>query len=324
MRTSIDSARAKRADVEKLRRRVSSAESEAPAVSSEELAAAYDAAEERTVARWGMRVCDITSRDAAAFFQLALDQRPPFGPEKDTGYKDAVILFSVIDDLIARPESALLVAEDRDFKGVNLSNLLTTTGAELTVDSAAGVQRTLATYLSVTQSFERVRDGETARRAVEAVRDNLEEFLQAALRFVGPDFQAATLLAVNRVWLIRVDSVITPWPAEHNEGDQVRLTVLATVGVLITARRWPVPPAESPLGAGESKGLPGQVLADPWSYFQAGTESHEKPVNIEAQATYQNGEYIDVQFISGVVTERLSDLLVRSLSQPVGTTSPEL
>lgn len=160
--------------------------------------AAYERAVIATCRAHGLERIARSERPLGDYFDLALAQSPPFDAD-GRGFKDSVVLMSVIDDLCRREiQRGLLVTRDKDFQGIEA--LVERRGVQLivrNVDEAVSILRRRlnaadqATYAAAERQALALAQQELSG-IVTFISDNLEvpstvlaEPAEQLLRFLG-------------------------------------------------------------------------------------------------------------------------------------------
>jgi hypothetical protein len=135
----------------------------------------YDETCEVARAKWAIRLVRLTSRTTSDFLDLAIDRHPPFrevGRGKQVaGFQDAVILWSIAEDLERTPGcSGALLTLDGDFAAVRISRLTIYKSVEETIDALErGIDEQLRKELH--------DDEEVANAALTKYREAAESFV---------------------------------------------------------------------------------------------------------------------------------------------------
>jgi len=159
----------------------------------------------------GIKTVPMTTRSPAEFFRLAVTRTPPFqiAGDKITGFQDATILLSIVDDLIAcgKPSCALL-SEDDVFSKIGAVS-----------QSEGKTIRHLRTIEDVWKILseeirpELVKWWEQQRAAIKVeVAAQQEQISQLIGVFVTPDMIDYRARTVESVGLPRLISVDIPFP----------------------------------------------------------------------------------------------------------------
>jgi hypothetical protein len=143
----------------------------------------FRALTERNILSFGIERVPFSSRSLKDLFQQAILHTPPFS-ERGTGFQDAVILQSIIEHLSGVSESAALVTSDNDFTHEIISHTAGSAGVELhCVPFDAILDRlTNDEWTNVEKVRLWEREIQSATRAVNAMRSELEEFIAAQCR----------------------------------------------------------------------------------------------------------------------------------------------
>lgn len=180
-----------------------------------------------------------SERPLAEYFDLALAQSPPFDAE-GRGFKDALILCSVIDDLRRRNVRGLLVTRDKDFQGTE--TLAQRLGAQLiirNVDEAASIlhRRLSAAARDAYAAAEREALA-LARQELARLSQFITENLEVPSRVLAdPAEQLLRFLGVQVTGVKGVQA--DPLFSAMRTGDRVKVTY--TFGVQLLADVMPIP-----------------------------------------------------------------------------------
>jgi hypothetical protein len=288
-----------------------------------EARAAYERAV--TAARQAHHLVQIarSERPVAGYFEQALAQSPPFDSE-GRGFKDAVILMSVIDDLHRRaPASGLLVTRDADFRGVEA--LAESLGVRLIVrnaDDAVGILRrrldaaARASYAAAERQALELAQRELATLG-QFITDNLA--VSSAV-LADPAEQLIRFLGVHISSIKGVQS--DPPFSALESGERTKLTFTMRVHLHADVMPIPetlVPPATVKVGdtlatAAETKDRLVQILLAQEVRAQRGQKVVLRQVEIDADAVrtadgFEGLTPVAVRLKDSSVLEQIQDLL---------------
>jgi PIN domain-containing protein len=249
------------------------------------------------------RATPTTARPVRDFAAMAVRRQPPF-KERDQGFRDAVIFWSILDhavELGKRP--SILIAQDECFSNPHLIGTAKEAGIRLHLyrtvrDFIDEVHNRLGAALR--QSVE--EDQERARRALLQIREAVEAFITENLIFHEYELGIflGTARGINRIAVTDIRNVRTsldvPLPTTEAE---VKISFEAVVDVHAIVERYAIP-APRAVRVGEE--LPpaevasiGAVLAGP----QRSEETLPKTVEVEATAVRtEAGDYINIRLES--------------------------
>lgn len=289
---------------------------EVPAISppnAGEIKRAYLTQTGDVLKRYRITTVPTTSRSAAELYKHALDGVPPFA-EKGTGFKDAVILVSILDHLAANPigKPAIVLTKDTDFDERALSKLAGNLELDLKIyRSVDEVNTVLDVALDKVIQERWRRDRERAQVALEGQADAITAFIADAVPFTEYDFgPLARILEIRglRVRLIR--EINTPFPVGRPEGERVTFTCLVEVGVEVLHETFPTaPPRRLKVGetTDEVTRLAG-ISPIGWG-FERQLREITKVVELECRASVEDKEYRDLELVSA---RRRDDLYSQS------------
>jgi hypothetical protein len=262
------------------------------ALSREELATAYAAAESDALQRTKILVSSPAEIRAAPLFEMALDMARPFSGRGE-GFKDAFVLATVIEGLRADPATAAFVTDDSDFVGVEIEKYFGVPPATLEIltwsQATESLEETLKTIFGVWVEQDRKR----ARLALDQVSARLEEFLTARVSVTG------------------IRDVTPPPSLPRQEGDSV--AIVATVDVVIEAEieEYQLFREEPKLHVGDSQTVSWAFSFD--TTPQVATRAVQKAIYVEATANFIDGSYADVTFTGATPVPTVPLLPVSSM-----------
>jgi hypothetical protein len=193
----------------------------------------YDHRYERLRKDFHTLVIDSTTRPIDEFVTMAASHAAPFN-EKERGFRDAVVLLSVMDHLALSPGSeACLWTADSDLSLERVKPLIDRAGVILdVVKNASALQESLEALLS-TDEHQLWRDDrsaafEAARRAVPTLKDWL---LKALVGYdVSPFFRVEALVEVET---LVIADVSTPLPSERQTPNAFPVDVSIDFSLLV-------------------------------------------------------------------------------------------
>lgn len=245
-----------------------------------------------------------TGRPVRDFAAMAVHRRPPF-KDRDEGFRDAVIFWSILDHHAAalgkRP--AILIAQDAGFSNPGLAKAAK--AADVSLDLYPTVQAFVDEVhgrlgIALRQSME--EDQARAREALLQIRGAVEAFISENLVFHEYELGifVGTARGISRIAVTDIRNVRTsldvPLPAIRTE---VKISFEAVVDVHAIVERYAIP-APRAVRVGEE--LPraeianiGAVLAGP----QRSEETLPKIVEMEASAVRTgSGDYVNIRLES--------------------------
>jgi hypothetical protein len=195
----------------------------------------YDRRIERIRADWCIGSAPFDLVPIHVLFRMAVLKDPPF-EERGTGFQDAVILLSVIDDLSCFPETpGVLISNDGIFSDSRIQDLIKRSSANLAIyrsveDFIAFLKGTLKDY--VRQDWD--EEDRKAAAALYGQKDAIEDFVRERLN-VEPSLLSAQMntseFEVRSVELQEITGVFTPQP--HREQAVREFEIAASMRCLI-------------------------------------------------------------------------------------------
>jgi hypothetical protein len=216
----------------------------------------------------------MTSRTLDDVFQLALARKAPFHAKTDAGFKDMVILLSVVEHLERGPAASVLVTQDDHFAQANMHDLAIAPDVPLRIVTLETVKSELEAAVKQTQSAEWAKDRKLAEDAIVSAWEDLSAFVAANLDRV----QGCFLSHLRRIQSARptvLVDVSTPFPPEHAVGQSVSIE-----GKLEVEVEW-----------GEDATTPSLLRA------LIGDEERVCVVTLKAMATYTEAGFAALHFI---------------------------
>ena len=225
------------------RRRAGLASVAAPATpTDEEIRASYRVAVDTSKAFLAINSIALSSRSAAEYFQDLLFRQAPFSPS-GAGLGDAMITWSVIDDLISvgGGTTGLLVSADKDYSGV--SDLAAKAGVSLTVMAIPDADKHLIGRLAtdLAERYEITYD-ELNRLIKEQFR-RVEHFVTSNLEVPASSlgFFFDTPRTIERIEILAISRIHTKpqlWQ-EIPVDAVVEVTIVLKVALHVEVSAWP-------------------------------------------------------------------------------------
>jgi hypothetical protein len=227
--------------LERLFRRANASPSGTPHRPAEaEARQAYDRAVDTAIATHQLTRSSRSLRELDEYFQLALNQTPPFN-KGGGGFKDALILLSVIDDLLGRGASAgLLVTRDGDFKEAEA--LAARLGATLLVRNTDAAIELLKRRLDAVARASYAAGEGQALALAESELPQLADFIRANLEVPSSVLAqpAEELLSFAAIDIVSVEAVQSdPAFSILTVGQSARLTFRLRISLI--AEVAPIP-----------------------------------------------------------------------------------
>lgn len=201
--------------------------------------AAYDRAVNTIRGAHGLVQIGRSARVLDEYFDLAISQTAPFDVQ-GRGFKDTVILMSVIDDVLRRRRPGLLVTSDRDFNGGE--DIAARLGAQLIVRTAEASIDILRRRLAFTARVTYARAERDALTLLGAHRSQLIRFVEGNLE-VSADLLASPaeqLLGFRGVEIQAIKDVQSD-PAFSVLGKGQRAKLTFRISVALIAQVMPIP-----------------------------------------------------------------------------------
>jgi len=271
-----------------------------PLPGDEEAMASYRTRVREIKEKWPLGSVPFTRQDVRKFFEMAAKRELPF-EEKDKGFRDVVILYSVIDHLRETPAViAVLAAQDSVFSGEEVARQIREAGVRLDVYRTADemIDETRKDIAArVRESWERLEMSalETLKRRL----PNLQKFISENLEVPEDLFEVSFSggVTVRRIEVVKVKRVRTPYPTEHPESGTTTISADVDLRVYYLTQAFrPIPRRSLKVGDTSTGLLTGLNLADivPTEV----EKTLECMVEVEGQASVKNFSYEDVEFKS--------------------------
>jgi hypothetical protein len=236
-------------------------------------------------------VIPLSSRSLEVLYEMATKLIPPF-EAKGVGFKDAVILFSVLDHLEANPEhQGALIAGDQMFdKALGFFppvNGRIQVYKEIKEVYGILLERMTRRYFEAWQEDRREIKSILERRITE-----LQQFIESNLEFYTSQLPGL-VQSVKSIEIsdIKEDTVQAPIPRPKN-GEEVQLSFEVGVKLHAVVTKFPSI-GQRPLRVGEVVQVGAEILSGP----REEEETLDQTVKVEASASYNNG-YKDIRFVS--------------------------
>lgn len=212
--------------------------------STGEVDATYQAIVRKIVADEELRMVRMSTRPAAEYFDLLLDRKPPFAAD-GRGFGDTVVFLSVIDDLLSRGGTGVLVTNDKRF--AETGTLVRGYGVALEI-------------MPMTEAHERLLDdiGEAVASRVRAEYQGLLAILNAhfgeleatvardVILTSTSDLFIGTIESVDALTRLEYTTTIVTQPELWRDltiGQELTLTIplRATFSATVMASGWSIP-----------------------------------------------------------------------------------
>ena len=250
---------------------------------------------------WGINGVPFTARPIEELVRMAALRHPPF-KERDEGFRDAVILLSIVDHLRQKPEEiGAFVSLDAIFKREGVTELAKAAGTQVEI------------YGSLNEVFDRLKglvdaavtvlwqaDQNRALAALENVLPEIGRFVPENLEVeesqLGLFYGAAR--ALSRIEVVRVKNIRTPLPVGRRPDEPVAISFDVDVKLHVVVERPPLPPPRVLKVGEELSPLAGLSLAAALGGPTRTEEVVERVAEIEALATVVDNEYRKVRLSS--------------------------
>jgi hypothetical protein len=248
-------------------------------------------------AEFGIEQCPITPRGAADLLRMAAYHETPF-PDRDSSFRDAVIVLSILDDLdgLGQPTEAILVSSDDFFSKVvdRRSGNGSTLHVHKDLKSAESALVPLVTAIVV---LDWRNERAQALEILIADQANLAAFVREHLEVpvgVGWLF-GPRVLEVRGITVDRIETVTIPLPIERPEDGDVDISVSVIVNVerLVEISRSSPRPSTLRIGQSlEEAGTP--VFVPPSREVELATHT----VTVQARGHLVDGRYQSFTYLS--------------------------
>ena len=285
----------------------------------------YHLALEAAKEKLGATTSPVTTRPVKGFAVMAARRDVPF-KDRDEGFRDAVIFWSMIDHALALGRTnCILIAQDEIFSKPELTAAAKEAGITLHVHK--GIREFVDDAYSRLEAVIRrglEQDQERARAALLGIRESVEKFIVENLVFKEYDLETVfgtvggiKSIAVTDIRSVRV-SVDVPLPTTDKE---VKISFEAAVDVHVIVERYPFR-ASRTVRVGEelrsaAEGGLAELLAGPQRF----EELRHKIIEMEASAVRTGaGNYEKVRLEAARLRRGLESLLGAIADQ--GTSGP--
>jgi PIN domain len=255
----------------------------------------YRAAAELSKKTNGIKTIPTTTRSVTDFLKLAVTRTAPFqySGDKVTGFQDAAILLSILDDLtVCDRARCTLLSEDDVFSKIEAVSAAEGKAIRhlRTIDD---IWKILAEEIKP----EAVKWWETQRSAIRAeVTAQQEQIKQIVQAFVRPDMISPRARSIQSIGLPRVIVVEIPFPrlplepGPYQTIEGATLKISATLSVEVQAFASPGLDGLASLLARQFSDRPGSGTKTVESE-ELRSESFSKIVEMEGTAVFERGRY---------------------------------
>jgi hypothetical protein len=163
-----------------------------------------------------IRSIPTTTKPIRDFVELASRRHPPFN-EKGHGFRDAVILWTILDHVKANGfKVCALVTQDGDFSGPEVEAEFIAIEASLARKTINELVDILKAFLEAAKREAAAADQAAAKSGIERERTNVEKAISVRLDLtewdLAPQIGFVTILRLERIEFGEIKSVRTPFP----------------------------------------------------------------------------------------------------------------
>lgn|GEM_PF-5623694 len=260
--------------------------------------------------KYTIKSSPVTSRSTEELFQMAADERGPFNWDKK-GFKDAVIVLSVIDHMLAAPIPSAFVSRDRAFQDGALERFAETLGAPKLqhFSTANGLETILLKHIKDFFVNKWREDEEKLKAALKQMLPALKEslngisFTEYELGIIG------TVVGAPSVKSLEITKVSTPPPWDRENDKRLSVSFDADIvleTMVISSLTFPVRTV--------TIGEPGSMQVTPQPER---TERDVKAsVHFEASAIFDGTMYKEIQVISALPASQRTMASMLNALQP--------
>ena len=263
--------------------------------------AAYRERAKNLKEEWKIETVPLTLRATDELFRMAVCGEPPF-QEKDVGFQDTIIYFSVLDHLLKEPKQVgAFISQDRIFSDLRILDHAKAAGVSIEVyTNIEDVYKELDNRLEVVMKQAWDSDRKRAQDALAQRLSDIQKFLSENLEISEDDLGfGRSILAVRNLEVQKIRNVETPFLLDRKENEPVRISFEIELTVTLEVERPYIPQLASRLKVGQEAARPetrplGEILTLPMQ------EERMFPWLAEAEATVASDdkEYKNIQFSS--------------------------
>jgi predicted nucleic acid-binding protein len=251
--------------------------------------------------KWKIETVPLTLRATDELFRMAVCGEPPF-QEKDVGFQDTIIYFSVLDDLVKEPKQVgAFVSQDRIFSDPRILDHATAAGITIEVYSnIEDVYKELDNRLETVMKKAWDTDKLRAQYALTQRLSDIQKYLSENLEISEDDLGfGRSIQAVRNLEVQCVRNVQTPFLLDRKENEPVRISFEIELTVTLEIERPYIPQLPSRLKVGqETAGLESRTLGE--IFGGPAQEERLMPWVAEAEAVVapEDKEYRNIQLLS--------------------------
>jgi hypothetical protein len=250
--------------------------------------------------QWKITICPLASPPVSDLVTMSIQRQPPF-KDKDSGLRDAVILFSVLEHLRNPPEAVgAFASQDEIFRRPEVAALTSSRGVR--VEFFPGLKEILQALEN--RIDEIVRKAWEYDRALAAAA--LETMIPQIAKFVSEHLEiphwkmdlGGRLVSISSIEDLRIKQVRTPFLLERPQKDPLKLSFSVEFGLRCIVDRYEFP-ARRGVRVGETMPVPelGMLAA-----ALQGPRQEERVVpfsaTVEAVAELVDGKYTNIELTS--------------------------
>lgn len=240
----------------------------------------------------GISTAPLTSRGVREFLKLAVSRTPPFqvSGDKVTGFQDALILFSIFDDMNASgTDNSVLLSDDVVFSQVKVVS-----NAEgKTVQHLRTIDEVWSKFADEIQP-EVVKWWQEQRAAIQTeLEAQREQIVDLLMKFVSPEAVDYRARGIESIGMLRPGPVEIPFPVfplepgpyETKEGASFKISVTVSTEFQTIAIKGLSGIVANLMYAARSGSQPSAEAEE------MSSESFWKQVEMEGTATFKEGRY---------------------------------
>jgi hypothetical protein len=192
---------------------------------------------EKKLASLEIRILPLAKADLESLLNMSIENVPPFEESHEKGFRDSLIMFSVLEAIAGRPElNALLVCEDKLLR----EGILAKQGDYGTVvDVVADIGKANAHILGLLSEFDRARRSKEKQAAKDLLlksRPEIEKAVEGVREFSYFDIPSSPLGfgAVERILSFKFNDVNSAtWKVRTEESATILFSLKCTLTALV-------------------------------------------------------------------------------------------
>ena len=205
--------------------------------------AAYRERAKNLKEEWKIETVPLTLRATDELFRMAVCGEPPF-QEKDVGFQDTIIYFSVLDHLLKEPKQVgAFISQDRIFSYLRILDHAKAAGVSIEVyTNIEDVYKELDNRLEVVMKQAWDSDRKRAQDALAQRLSDIQKFLSENLEISEDDLGfGRSILAVRNLKVNKIRNVETPFLLDRKENEPVRISFEIELTVTLEVERPYIP-----------------------------------------------------------------------------------